>query len=303
MQNTPEMLAFYRGLGFQLRETETAVSVYIGDQMINFHRPGHWNDATFTLRAPAAKPPCGDLCFVWEGTPESLKSMLDRAGATVFLGPIGRQGGRMKTASSVYVRDPDGNLLEFMIIPDRYWVIATIEEIPMDLRFYNTLTQTVEPFAPLNGNVVRMYTCGPTVYNYAHIGNLRAFTFQDLLRRWLHARGYTLDHVMNITDVEDKIIRNAAAANQTIYEYTAQYTQAFLEDMSTLRLEKPGRLVKATDHIPEMVSAIETLTERGYTYVSDGSVYYRIAKFPTYGKLRITIFRALAPRPRGRRRI
>jgi cysteinyl-tRNA synthetase len=130
-----------------------------------------------------------------------------------------------------------------------------------------------------------MYTCGPTVYNYAHIGNLRAFTFQDLLRRWLRARGYTLDHVMNITDVEDKIIRNAAAANQSIYEYTAQYTQAFIEDMATLRLEKPGRLVKATDHIPEMVSAIETLTERGYTYVSDGSVYYRIANFPTYGKL------------------
>ncbi len=115
MQNTAEMLAFYRGLGFQLRETEIAVSVYIGDQMINFHRPAHWNDAAFTLRAPAAKPPSGDLCFVWEGSPESLKAMLDRAGATVFLGPVARQGGRMKTASSVYVRDPDGNLLEFMI--------------------------------------------------------------------------------------------------------------------------------------------------------------------------------------------
>ncbi len=155
----------------------------------------------------------------------------------------------------------------------------------MALRFYNTLTQTVEPFAPLSGNVVRMYTCGPTVYNYIHIGNLRTFTFQDLLRRWLRARGYTLDHVMNITDVEDKIIRNAAAAHQSIYEYTAQYAQAFLEDMTTLRLEKPERIVKATDCIPEMVSAIQTLTERGYTYVSDGSVYYRIANFPTYGKL------------------
>jgi catechol 2,3-dioxygenase-like lactoylglutathione lyase family enzyme len=117
MKNTAEMLAFYRGLGFQVRETDNACSVYIGDQMINFHRPPHWNDAAFTLRAPAAKPPCGDLCFVWEGTPESLKAMLDRAGAMTILGPIGRQGGRMKTASSVYVRDPDGNLLEFMIYP------------------------------------------------------------------------------------------------------------------------------------------------------------------------------------------
>ena len=117
MQNTDAMLAFYRGLGFPIRETETAVSVYAGDQMINFHRPAHWNDAAFTLRAPAAKPPCGDLCFVWEGSPDALKAMLDRAGAAVFLGPVARQGGRMKTASSVYVRDPDGNLLEFMIYP------------------------------------------------------------------------------------------------------------------------------------------------------------------------------------------
>ncbi len=154
----------------------------------------------------------------------------------------------------------------------------------MALRFYNTLTQQVEIFTPLNAPVVRMYTCGPTVYNYAHIGNLRAFTFQDLLRRWLRARGYTLDHVMNITDVEDKIIRNAAAAHKSIYEYTAVYTQAFLEDMETLRLEQP-RMVKATDNIPEMVAAIEKLAERGFTYVSDGSVYYRIANFPDYGKL------------------
>ena len=130
-----------------------------------------------------------------------------------------------------------------------------------------------------------MYTCGPTVYNYIHIGNLRTFTFQDILRRWLRARGYTLDHVMNITDVEDKIIRNAAAAHKSIYDYTAVYTQAFLEDMATLRLERPERMVKATEHIPEMVSAIEKLSERGFTYVSEGSVYYRIANFPTYGKL------------------
>jgi cysteinyl-tRNA synthetase len=155
----------------------------------------------------------------------------------------------------------------------------------MALRFYNTLTQDVEQFTPLHDKVVRMYTCGPTVYNFVHIGNLRTFTFQDVLRRWLRARGYTLDHVMNITDVEDKIIRSAAAANESIYDYTAPYIVAFREDMATLRLEEPERLVKATDHIPEMVGAIEKLSEKGYTYVSEGSVYYRIANFPSYGKL------------------
>ncbi len=155
----------------------------------------------------------------------------------------------------------------------------------MALRFYNTLTQQVEPFAPLSGNVVRMYTCGPTVYNYVHIGNLRTFTFQDILRRWLQARGYQLDHVMNITDIEDKIIRHAAAAHQTIYEYTAKYAEAFLEDTDKLRLQRPEHLVKATDHVNEMVEAIQKLEQRGFTYLSDGSVYYRISKFPEYGKL------------------
>jgi cysteinyl-tRNA synthetase len=155
----------------------------------------------------------------------------------------------------------------------------------MALRFYNTLTQQVEPFALLQGNTVRMYTCGPTVYHYAHIGNFRTFTFEDILRRWLRARGYQLDHVMNITDVEDKIIRNAAAENKSLTEYTEQYTQAFLDDMAALRLERPERLVKATDHIKEMVRAIQQLDAKGFTYQSDGSIYYRISKFPGYGKL------------------
>jgi len=117
MQNTDAMLAFYRSLGLQVAENPQAVSVYIGSQMINFHRPATWQRESFTLRAPAAKPPCGDLCFVWDGTPESLKSMLDRAGAKIIEGPVARQGGRRTAASSVYVRDPDGNLLEFMIYP------------------------------------------------------------------------------------------------------------------------------------------------------------------------------------------
>jgi cysteinyl-tRNA synthetase len=155
----------------------------------------------------------------------------------------------------------------------------------MALRFYNTLTQQTEPFAPLHGNVVRMYSCGPTVYNYVHIGNLRAFTFQDILRRVLRARGYTLDHVMNITDVEDKIIRDAAAAGKSIQDFTAIYTQAFLEDTGALRLERPERIVKATEHIREMVQTVQQLEQRGFTYTSEGSVYYRISCFPAYGKL------------------
>jgi cysteinyl-tRNA synthetase len=155
----------------------------------------------------------------------------------------------------------------------------------MALRFYNTLTQQTEPFAPAHGNIVRMYSCGPTVYNYVHIGNLRAFTFQDILRRVLRARGYTLDHVMNITDVEDKIIRDAAIAKKSIQDFTAIYTEAFLEDTATLRLERPERIVKATEHIREMVQAVQQLEQRGFTYVSEGSVYYRISCFPGYGKL------------------
>ena len=115
MQNTDAMLAFYRGLGFDVVESALACSVYIGDQMINFHRPATWQRESFTLRAPAARPPCGDLCFVWDGNAEALKSMLDHAGAKIIEGPVARQGGRRKAASSVYVRDPDGNLLEFMI--------------------------------------------------------------------------------------------------------------------------------------------------------------------------------------------
>jgi len=115
MQNTAAMLAFYRGLGFPVTENARACSVYVGDQMINFHQPATWQDATFTLRAPAAKPPCGDLCFVWDGTAAALKTWLDKAGAKVIEGPVARQGGRKKGASSVYICDPDGNLLEFMI--------------------------------------------------------------------------------------------------------------------------------------------------------------------------------------------
>ncbi len=154
----------------------------------------------------------------------------------------------------------------------------------MALRFYNTLTQTVEPFSTPD-NFVRMYSCGPTVYNFAHIGNFRSFVFPDILRRWLRARGFTLKHVMNITDIDDKIIKNANAAGKSIDEFTSVYTQSFLDDRATLRLERPEFITPATKHIPEMVEAVQQLTSHGHTYVSDGSVYYRIATFPGYGKL------------------
>ena len=115
MQRVDAMVGFYRTLGFQMAENENAVSVYVGSQMINFHRPARWQDPAFTLRAPAAKPPSGDFCFVWDGTAAALKTWLQNAGVTIELGPVDRAGGRRKTGSSTYVRDPDGNLLEFMI--------------------------------------------------------------------------------------------------------------------------------------------------------------------------------------------
>jgi len=155
----------------------------------------------------------------------------------------------------------------------------------MGLQFYNTLTQRQEPFAPLDGKTVRMYTCGPTVYHYVHIGNFRTFSFQDVLRRTLRARGYALKHVMNITDVEDKIIRDAVAAGKTIQEYTAVYTKAFRDDSAMLRLEPPEHFALATEHIDDMVTAIQGLAAGSHTYQSEGSTYFRIGSFDGYGKL------------------
>jgi cysteinyl-tRNA synthetase len=153
------------------------------------------------------------------------------------------------------------------------------------LRLYNTLTQQVEEFQPARDNTVRMYTCGPTVYDYAHIGNFRTFVFVDTLRKCLRANGFRLDHVMNITDVDDKIIRNAVAQHKELKDYTKTYTDAFLEDCAALRLERPERLTPATEHIDDMVAAIQRLGEDSHTYRSDGSVYFRISTFPGYGKL------------------
>jgi cysteinyl-tRNA synthetase len=154
-----------------------------------------------------------------------------------------------------------------------------------EILFQNTLTGRKELFIPLHPGEVRMYTCGPTVYDYAHIGNYRTFVFQDILRRFLRSRGFRLLHVMNLTDVDDRIIQNAAAAGVSIRDYTEKFTQAFLEDLQALSIEPPEHLIRATDHIEEMVALTERLTSKGFTYSSDGSIYYRIVKFPAYGKL------------------
>ena len=130
-----------------------------------------------------------------------------------------------------------------------------------------------------------MYTCGPTVYDYAHIGNFRTFVFQDVLRRFFRSRGYRMLQAMNLTDVDDRIIQNAAAAGVSIRTYTEKYVAAFLEDIQALNIEMPEHVVRATDHIPDMVRLIEALQEKGMTYGGEGSIYYSIARFPAYGKL------------------
>src|SRR5260370_9651395 len=150
---------------------------------------------------------------------------------------------------------------------------------------HNTLTGKKEPFVPLAPGEVRMYTCGPTVYDFAHIGNYRTFIFQDILRRFLRSRGFRLQHVMNLTGVDDRIMANAAAAGVGIREYTEKYAQAFFADCKTLGMEAPERWVRATDHIADMVRLIERLQAKTFTYGSDGSIYFRIAKVPAYGKL------------------
>src|SRR5271156_4235353 len=154
-----------------------------------------------------------------------------------------------------------------------------------EIRFHNTLGGKIEAFVPLKAGEVRMYTCGPTVYDYAHIGNFRTFVFQDILRRFLKLRGFKMLHVMNLTDVDDRIIANAAAAGVGIREYTEKFVQAFFADCKVLSIESPEHWIRATDHIDDMVKLIERLQQKTYTYAGEGSIYYRITKFPEYGKL------------------
>jgi cysteinyl-tRNA synthetase len=156
----------------------------------------------------------------------------------------------------------------------------------MPLRLYNTLSRTIDEVLPMDGQILRMYACGPTVYDYGHIGNFRTFLQIDILRRTLALLGTPVHHVMNITDVDDKIIRNAAAAGVPITDYTAPYEQAFLEDLETLRIQRPEQFARATEHIAQMVSLIQKLAAAGAAYqTEDGSWYFRLAAFPEYGKL------------------
>src|ERR1700676_3764175 len=154
-----------------------------------------------------------------------------------------------------------------------------------EIRLHNTLSGKTEAFVPLKEGEVKMYTCGPTVYDYAHIGNYRTVVFQDILRRVLKLRGFQLSHVMNLTDVDDRIIAKAAAAGVSIRDYTQKYVQAFFDDCKTLSIESPDHWIRATDCIDDMVKLIQRLQEKTFTYAGDGSIYYRIAKFPDYGKL------------------
>lgn len=158
-------------------------------------------------------------------------------------------------------------------------------KVMSEILLENTLSNRKEAFVPLHAGEVRMYTCGPTVYDYAHIGNYRTFIFQDILRRFLRSRGMRMMHVMNLTDVDDRIIQNAAQQGISIFDYTSKYIQAFKEDMNALGCETPEHVVRATDHIEDMVKLIEKLEAKGLTYRSEGSIYYRIAKFPAYGRL------------------
>ena len=156
----------------------------------------------------------------------------------------------------------------------------------MGFRLYNTLTRTVEPFAPADGETVRMYTCGPTVYDPAHVGNFRTFLFNDLMRRALRLQGWKVVQVQNLTDVDDKIIRRAHETGRSIDDVTAPVAKTFHLDRRYLRIEDAEEYPRATTHIPEMIALVQTLLDKGVAYVADdGSVYFSIGRFPGYGRL------------------
>ena len=155
----------------------------------------------------------------------------------------------------------------------------------MALRLMNTLGKRMQKFVPLEKRTVRMYTCGPTVWDYAHIGNFRTYVFQDILRRYLEYKGYKVIQVTNITDVDDKTIRQSKTAGLSLREYTKKYEEAYFEDITALNIEKAERYPRATEHINEMVALVNRLMRKGVAYEAEGSVYFDISKFKTYGKL------------------
>jgi cysteinyl-tRNA synthetase len=163
------------------------------------------------------------------------------------------------------------------------------------IQFFNTLSGKLEPFKPLTPGEIKLYTCGPTVYDYAHIGNFRAYVFEDLLKRFLVFMDYKVIHVMNITDVDDKTIKGANAEGVKLQEYTKKYTDAFFEDIKILNIAEADHYPQATEHIPDMVKMIQGLIQKGYAYKKDGSVYFSISKFPDYGKLSKMDLKELKP--------
>lgn len=164
-------------------------------------------------------------------------------------------------------------------------LLFSLDIIDRMIRFFNTLSGAIEEFKPLQEGQVRLYTCGPTVYDYPHIGNYRAYIFEDLLKRYLIFCGFKVIHVMNITDVDDKTIRGAKDLGISLSEYTKKYTEAFFEDIRSLRILPADHYPRATEHIPDMIRMVRGLLEKGYAYIKDGSVYFSLAKFPAYGQL------------------
>ena len=154
------------------------------------------------------------------------------------------------------------------------------------MQFYNTLNRKKEQFNPIKRGKVSLYTCGPTVYDFAHIGNLRAFLFEDILRRYLEFLGLEVLHVMNITDIDDKTIRKSQKEGRSLIDFTNEYTAAFFDDLKALNIRLAHHYPRATEFVSQMVQTIEKLQKKGFTYTTeDGSVFFKIAQFPNYGKL------------------
>src|SRR3989338_7483042 len=163
----------------------------------------------------------------------------------------------------------------------------------MTLKFYNTLSHEKETFSPIDKDVVRMYSCGPTVYNYPHIGNYRAYIFADILKRVLQYSGYKVKHIMNLTDVDDKTIRDSQKEKKSLKEFTKKYETAFMHDIKEMNIEIPEVMPKATEHIKEMVSIVKELLKKGVAYKTKDGIYFSIKKFKNYGKLSKTKIKEL----------
>ena len=169
------------------------------------------------------------------------------------------------------------------------------------IKLYNTLSREKEDFKPLHKKEVRMYTCGPTVYSYAHIGNYRAYIFADTLKRFLQYEGYNVNHIMNITDIDDKTIRDSQKENKSLKDFTTFYAEEFMKDLKSLNISLPNKFTKATDYIDDMVEIIKKLLKKGHAYKStDGSIYFDIKKFKHYGELSHLVFEKQKENASGR---